>query len=432
MGNSETTNRLGVQWLIKLRWWAVLGQIVTIVTSNLFFNLPIPYLEACTILLIEISTNIALQIRLSSIQQPLLRLIVPLTLSVDILLLSAWLHFTGGPMNPFTFLFMVPIALGAILLPHRLSWGITILTIFCYGLLFIPHLPVFITTPEQTIKNICDINQADMMRHLHGMWWAFAITSCLITFFIAKIQTSFSRYHDTLNQLKHEQLNNERLSSLATLAAGAAHELSTPLATIGIAAGEIVYECKNDAHISADLKEDADLIKDQVHRCKDILFQMSVDAGSMQGEPIVPISTDRLLQLTLDLLHDTTGISITNKIPATIFNLPKRSVSWALKGLLKNAIDATGTDRAINLTCYATTSHLCFSVEDNGHGMTPEILKSAKDPFFTTKPVGEGMGLGLFLANSICNRFHGSLSCQSDPHKKTVVTITFALDQVSP
>lgn len=431
----NTTDRLGTHWLIKLRWWAILGQIITIVTSIFFFNLNIPLIAVAGILFTEVGTNLLLQWRVASLKQRLLQIIIPLVLVLDILLLTTLLHLTGGPMNPFTFLFMVHIALGAILLPHRLSWSLTLLTICCYGFLFIPHLDIATSSDQVVIQSICDINQGDILRHLQGMWGAFAIASCLITFFIAKIQTSFATYHDTVNQLKHEQLNNERLSSLATLAAGAAHELATPLATIGIAAGEIVYECKQDVDISEDLKEDAHLIKDQVHRCKDILFQMSVDAGSMQGEPLALLTTTQLIKESLDLLPETDGIIIKNDTPKKQFNLPKRSISWVIKGLLKNSQDATqlkDAPRAITLHCYTSPKHLCFSVTDNGQGMGKDVLKRASEPFFTTKEPGAGMGLGLFLAKSICNRFNGSLSCESLASKGTTVTITFALDQIIP
>lgn len=435
MTTTNTTDKLGIHWLIKLRWWAIAGQMVTIMTSVLFFNLSIPYTVVCGIILIETATNILLQWRLSTIKQQLLRLVIPLTLMVDILLLTTLLHFTGGPMNPFTFLFMVHISLGAILLPHRLSWAITISTILCYGLLFIPHIQFTPNAQPPVIRNLCDINQADMIRHLQGMWGAFAIASCLITFFVAKIQRSFAHYHETLSQLKHEQLNNERLSSLATLAAGAAHELATPLATIGIAAGEIVYECAHDDQVSKEFQEDATLIKDQVHRCKDILFQMSVDAGSMQGEPPQNTTTKELLKQTLQLLPDTANIVIDNKIPDITFNLPIRSISWVIKGLLKNGLDATTTNKkqtTVTLGCFTTKTHLCFAIKDHGTGMDAETIKRAIEPFFTTKEPGEGMGLGLFLANSICNRLNGSLTFNSVPHEATTVTITFGLDQVTP
>lgn len=435
MTPNSTTRRLGIQWLIKLRWWAVFGQIITIITSVFFFNLVIPYPAVAGILLVEVATNLILQLRLASLKQHLLKTIIPAILILDILLLTAMLHLTGGPMNPFTFLFMVHLTLGAILLPHRTSWGVTLFTIFCYGLLFIPHLNIAIDTADVGIKSICDINQGDMVRHLQGMWGAFAIGSCLITFFVAKIQSSFANHHDTLSQLEHERLNNERLSSLATLAAGAAHELSTPLAIIGIAAGEIVYDCRQSPDISEDLKEDAHLIKDQVHRCKDILFQMSVDAGSMQGEPLETLTTDILIKEALELLPSRSGITVDNRVPHQQFNLPKRSVSWVIKGLLKNGIDATalkGSSKSIQLTCYTTKKHLCFAVTDNGHGMSPEVQKRASEPFFTTKEAGDGMGLGLFLANSICNRFNGGLSFESIPDERTTATITFALDHITP
>ncbi len=257
-----------------------------------------------------------------------------------------------------------------------------------------------------------------------------ATTLALFTYISVRIKTSCTGGQESLDLLKCERLKNERLSALVTLTAGATHELATPLSTISVAAGEIVFECANSSQISTELSEDAHLIKDQVHRCKDILSQIAVDAGTTQGEPLSILAINALISRTLEILPDASKIKIINKT-TELFSLPVRSVCRTIKDILQNALDATGQDKQILLTCFTTKTHLCFSIKDNGEGMSEEVQKQAFDPFFTTKLPEKGMGLGLFIAKSICNRFDGSLSFASNASKNTIVTITFALAKVA-
>ncbi len=430
--NIDDTHRIGLLWLVKLRWWAVAGQIVTITIGSFFFHLVLPIFAISVVIVAEIGINIALAIRLHTQQSPPSAYLLPLTLYGDIALLTGLLYITGGTMNPFTFLYLVHITLGAILLPSVLAWGLSVATIIFYGGMFLPSLVTqTVTEAEQQIQQICSITDMNMDLHLQGMWFAYAISAILITFFASRIQQSLVEYNETIAKLRHDKLQNDKLSALATLAAGAAHELSTPLATIALASGEMVYSCKNKIYDDS-LLEDAQLIRSQTNRCKNILFQMSADAGAVQGEKYSPTTIDTLLDNTLELLGDIPQeLIINNRLANESILVPSNAVSWALKGMLANASDASLADDTITLECKTDHEYIYFTVTDHGCGMSQETASQAHEPFFTTKAVGKGMGLGLFLAKSLATQLDGSLEIQSQEGKGTTVTMAFSKEVVS-
>ena len=142
-----------------------------------------------------------------------------------------------------------------------------------------------------------------MTLHLQGMWLAFAITVFFVVFFVNKIQKDMEEHQNTLAELETEKNRSERLASLATLAAGAAHEFSTPLATIAVAAGEMLADL-NKQQADPDLIADTRLIRDQVERCREILYQMSADAGEHLAEALRVISVYDLFSEILSWFPD--------------------------------------------------------------------------------------------------------------------------------
>lgn len=430
--NIHDTRRIGLLWLVKLRWWAVAGQILTVTIGSFFFHLALPVLAVSAVIFAEIISNIALALRLHTQQTPPSAHLLPLTLYADIALLTSLLYITGGTMNPFTFLYLVHITLGAILLPALLAWGLSALTIISYGGMFLPSLlRQGGDEAGQQIQQVCNVTNLNMDLHLQGMWFAYAISAILITFFASRIQQSLREYHHTIAQLHQEKLQNDKLRALATLAAGAAHELSTPLATISLASGEMVYSCKNKMYDEG-LLEDAQLIRDQTNRCKDILFQMSADAGAVQAEKYIPTTIDELLETALGLLGDIPqNLVVNNTLSAKPLLVPSHAVSWALKGLLSNAADASSPDDEIVLECKEEGEYIYFMVTDHGCGMNQELVSQAPEPFFTTKAVGKGMGLGLFLAKSLASQLGGSLMIKSQESKGTTITMAFKKSVIS-
>lgn len=424
--NIHDTQRIGLLWLVKLRWWAVAGQLLTVAIGSFFFHLTLPLVAVGAVILTETVTNAVLALRLHVRQAAPSRHLLALTLYGDIALLTCLLYITGGTMNPFTFLYLVHITLGAILLPTALAWGLSVSTILFYGAMFLPGLFRQDEMTATTIQQVCDVSMLNMDLHLQGMWFAYATSAILITFFASRIQQSISEYHQTIAKLRHDKLQNDKLRALATLAAGAAHELSTPLATIALASGEMVYSCKNKLYDDG-LLDDAQLIVDQTKRCKAILFQMSADAGAIQGEKYTPTTIAALFDEALELLGDIPHhLVIDNELPDTAIWVPSHAMAWALKGLLVNAVDASPPTAEISLQCRADEEYIYFTVTDTGCGMTQEVAVQAHEPFFTTKPVGKGMGLGLYLAKSLATQLRGALEVQSRENRGTTVTMSFS------
>lgn len=426
------TRQIGLIWLVKLRWWAVAGQIITIALGSFFFHLSLPIFAVSAVIVVEIITNTALALRFKAHQPLPSEHLLPLTLYGDIILLTGLLFITGGTMNPFTFLYLVHITLGAILLPSLLAWGLSISTIISYGIMFFPALfGGQASEADQQIQQICSITNLNMDLHLQGMWFAYAVSAILITFFASRIQQSLRDYNHTIAKLRQEKLQNDKLNAMATLAAGAAHELSTPLATIGLASGEMVYNCENKIYDN-DLLEDAQLIRDQTNRCKEILFQMSADAGAIQGEKHIPCTPEEIIGNALDLLRDITQkLVVNNMLSSASLLIPSHAASWALKGLISNAADASSPEGKIILECKEDGEYIYFIVTDQGAGMTQETIDHAPDPFFTTKPVGKGMGLGLFLAKSLATQLEGSLDIQSQEGKGTTISMSFKKSSIN-
>jgi len=371
-----------------------------------------------------------------------------LVMFLDVFFLTALILYTGGPMNPFTFLYLVHIVIGALLMHPNWSWSLAIFTVLCYAGLFVVD-PI---TLGQSIlgqaggifglvqnQEVCHTEiqelvnlSGHMQLHLQGMLLAFTITAFFIVFFVGRIQKALEEYQRTVDSLEEEKAKSERLASLATLAAGATHEFSTPLSTIAVAAGEMLHELK-DVENNQDLLADAQLIRDQVANCKEILFQMAADAGKHLGEPLVEYTTveilDRILQSIPAEDHD--RILINNEVDTQSFLVPIRNLVRSIKGLINNGLDASGAGSPVKVRCYSDKKFLYFDILDQGTGMDQSIIAKAHEPFFTSKEPGKGMGLGLFLAQNVAESYDGELRISSEPGQGTTVTISLALQQTS-
>src|SRR5262249_42066091 len=192
----------------------------------------------------------------------------------------------------------------------------------------------------------------------------------------------------------------ERLAALTTLAAGAAHELGTPLGTIAVAAKELERAlARLDGLNAVSLRDDARLIRDEVERCRRILDQMASDAGETAGETPALVPVDGLVRDVLDALapDDVARVRVEGLPVPGASALPRRAVTSAISSLLRNALDATRPPESVRLCVDADERALRVTVRDEGPGMTAEVLARAEEPFFSTKPPGKGMGLGLFL-----------------------------------
>jgi len=223
-------------WFLTLRWGTVLCQILLFAAVRFLFAMEVSVL-VLGLIAFEVASNLFFAWLIREKKQvpgPLFTGVMFL----DIILLTALLALTGGAMNPFTFLYLVHVVVGAILLPGVMAWSLAAFSSACYSVFFWPGLKT-LPIVDQSICHTVDISP-ELRLHLQGMWVAFVITTFFVVFFVTRIQQALVARRETRAQLREEQFKNERLASLAALSAGAVHEFATPLSTIAVAAGETV------------------------------------------------------------------------------------------------------------------------------------------------------------------------------------------------
>lgn len=425
---------VALPWLLVLRWGESICQALLVIIISLYIDIDLPLIYLGLIISTGAVSNVFLHYRFSR-GHTVSSNVIFIIFILDNLLLTGLLHLTGGAMNPFTFLYLVYIVIAAIILAPKLSWLITIHALACYGLLFLPP-PVTRDLSGTLIPESAHICQLPgeasgaLLLHLKGMWVACAITGIFIVFFVSRIQKSLAIHNETLLSLKETRLRNERLASMTGLAAGAAHELSTPLCTAAIAAGEMIHHLQRH-RADRDLIDDALLIKKQVADCKEILYQMAAGAGELRGEELRSFSINEVVEQILSELGSEEQKRIKTEILSTRPHLRMgfRTLCRALKGLLINGLEASKAPDQVRMRWFEKDGKMIIEIVDHGQGMRPQVLRQALEPFFTTKPTG--MGLGLFLAKTMAEQFGGHVRINSTVEKGTTATVSMAINRIT-
>ncbi len=420
--------------LLLLRWGALACQSFIVLMAVFLTQIKPPLPVLALILIFSGGTNLYFHLLFQKKNRFVPGRFFALVMTLDVLLLTVLLYYTGGPMNPFTFLFLIHVCLGAVLMRPFWAWSMAALTTLSYGVLFFLPDPSALAGRE-TPEILCQAGPAGMTNsmtlHLQGMWFAFAVTVFFVVFFLNKIQKDLEEHQKTVSELEMERTRSEKLASLATLSAGAAHEFSTPLATIAIAAGEMLTTLTEQPS-DQELIADTILIRDQVQRCREILYQMSADAGEHLAEALRVFTVGELWTEVYSRFpeKDRQRIHFHSTINDFRIRMPFRTVKRIIRGLIKNGLDASGDTGKVEVFCRKDDEYLYIEVQDRGCGMNKKILERAVEPFFTTKDPGKGLGLGLFLAETAAERLGGSLKLSSRQGKGTRAVISFALARI--
>jgi two-component system sensor histidine kinase RegB len=330
-------------------------------------------------------------------------------MSLDIAVLTVLLDLTGGASNPFSTLYLVNVALAAVLLPSRWSWLLMGASLAGFGSLFVHEA---LTTPAHHVQIY--MNHAEMMAaHLRGMWISFALAAVFIVFFVQRVSRALAARERELQHARAHAERREKLASLATLAAGAAHELSTPLSTIAVVAKELQRSLAPTA--PEDVRGDLQLVREQVARCREILDRMAANAGENAGEPLAPFPARAWVEAALENFprRDRVDVEIAPGAGEARIVGPPKALAETLRGLVKNAVQASPPDGRVALRLGLSAGIVRACVIDRGPGMTADVLQRVGEPFFTTKVPGEGMGLGLFLTRALAEQLGGAFHLTS-------------------
>jgi two-component system sensor histidine kinase RegB len=401
-----------VAWLVRLRWLAVLSQGVAVLVAKSLVGVPLELGPLLSVVLITALSNLTLMLWLK--RNPHLRpWVAASVMALDCLLLTVLLHLSGGPSNPFTVLYLVNVALAAVVLAPGYAWALSALSVACFGALFM--LPPR-AGPE--MLGMADHHHAEepMSLHLKGMWVAFFVAATVIAYVVTRVTRDLDRQRSEVAAARTRALRSERLAALATLAAGAAHELATPLGTIAVAAKELERDLTPGEGSAADAR----LIREEVERCKHILAQMASDAGESMGEAFVSTDASSLLELALADVGERQRVQLALE-PSRELLVPARAWARALRGLVRNALQASSD--AVTVELRSGPEQVEIYVRDRGAGMSEQVLARVGEPFFTTKEPGRGMGLGVFLARALAERMGGSLELSSRLGEGTTVRV---------
>ncbi|QDU91281.1 Sensor histidine kinase RegB [Pirellulimonas nuda] len=404
------------RWLAKLRWVAAIGQLGTISVVTLL-GVRLPIVPLLSLVAVTVLTNTAFACwRRGAARRPTppraWHVVMGGLMLLDLAVLTAMLWLTGGTTNPFVVFYFVNLALAAVLLPWQWSWVLCGGAVLAFSLLSWWH---------QSIEALREPGRLAPLSAPESTWLAaigaivaFGVSAGVIVNFATRLTGQLEQSEQARRDAEQRRARSEKLEALGTLAAGAAHELASPLSTIAVVARELELELQARG-ASEEVRHDAKLIRDELVRCRAILDRMSIDSGQAAGEAPTEIT---VAELAAGVVSGLPGAPVEVEIAAgsggVCLTLPVIAVGQALRALAQNGLDASG-GKPVGLAMTTDARTLTIEVQDHGPGIDRDVLRRIGEPFFTTKDPGKGMGLGVFLARSVIERLGGSIDYQSAP-----------------
>lgn len=389
---------LSLSALINLRWLAVAGQAITCAVVEWGLEFSLPAVASFAVIGVTAAVNIALKLvfaptrRLNDTEAAAL-------LGFDILQLATLLYLTGGLVNPFSVLFLAPVLISAMALRPRTTLLLGGLVAACATVLVYSHYPLPWRGAALQVP----------LLYVMGIWVSIAISVAFIGAYAWRVAEETRKLSDALTATELVLAREQQISALDGLAAAAAHELGTPLATIALVARELERAMPEGGPHSADIK----LLRQQTERCRTILRTLTSLDSSDAPHDRMPLS--QLIEEVVAPLRDF-GIAIEIDLPADRSGEPvitrNPAILYGLESIVENAVDfANGK---VSVTAQWDTKHVEIVVADDGPGFAPEVIGRIGEPYlklrgqnrFRNRKDDElgGLGLGFFIAKTLLER----------------------------
>jgi two-component system sensor histidine kinase RegB len=416
---THSSSSISLTWLLRLRWITVVSQAAAILVAKRLMPDELSIGPLLGLVALGGLSNLALMLWLRK-PGPVRPALPGLVLGLDVLLLTGLLYGSGGAANPFTAIYLVHVTLAAVVMRGLWAWALGALSTAGFGLLFFWNVHV------HALAHMDHGGEGGLSLHLIGMWVAFAITAGLIAAFVGRVNEALRLRDSELVALRDLTTRQARLAALTTLAAGVAHELGTPLGTIAVAAKELQRAAEAMGSQASGLAQDATLIREEVGRCRRILDQMAGPSGSTLGEAFQTLAWAELESDLTEGLAEEDRARLRFEWPtASCGPMPRRGLARALRAVLSNALEAMPRPGDVRVRAVEENGAWHLEISDQGSGMAPDVLARAGEPFFSTKPTGSGLGLGLFLARTFAEQLGGELRMDSHLGQGTRVLMTW-------
>jgi len=423
--SGEATASENMLQLIQLRWIAVAGQITTIAFVHFILDIPLPLLDMALVILGLIALNLFSLFRPRR-THPVRNGDLMAGLLVDVAALTALLYLSGGATNPFVFLYLLQVTLGAVLLEAWSTWTLVGVTSVCFAGLTHSYVPLALPDPQPD-----DLFQL----HIIGMLICFVMDVTLLVVFMTRINANLRRRDARLADLRQRAAEEDHIVRMGLLASGAAHELGTPLATLSVILGDWrqMPIFRSDPEL---LEEIADM-EAEVRRCKSIVTGILLSAGEARGGTTELTTLRHFLD---ELVEDWRGSRPVQQFDYTLEEtddgraclsdpiVSDSALKQVIHNVLDNALEASPDWVGLSICCDDGT--LSLTVRDRGPGFAPEILSQIGKPYQSTKG-RPGSGLGLFLVVNVLRKLGGRVSAGNDPQGGAVVSLFLPLAALS-
>ena len=406
--------------LIQLRWFAVVGQALTMAIVHWGFGIALPMgwmllAPAALVILNIVSRPLVLR------RQTVTDGEIFMSLCIDAAALTWMLYFSGGSTNPFSPLFIMQIVLAAVLLKRRYVWAFVLGSSAILALLTVFHRPM--PLPQDAYGTLGLLAQGAQIN--------FMLIAVLLAAFVSGTIRNIRARDAYMAESRQQAAEQEHIVRMGLLASGAAHELGTPLASLSV----ILSDWKLDKTIAEqpELVEDVDQMRAEVERCKVIVTNILMAAGAARGEaPRFRRFSDFLNEIVeewRERINNTVVIHLNGPSPLNPSIIADGALKQVLSALLDNAAEAGATE--VTVDAVADQEVLIMTCTDNGPGMPPEILKNLGQPYQSTKGRA-GSGLGLFLLVNVMRTLGGSVEAQNLKQGGTQIRLRLPREALAP
>nr|WP_246505116.1 ActS/PrrB/RegB family redox-sensitive histidine kinase [Microvirga antarctica] len=401
---TRNARQLRLDTLVRLRWLAIAGQALAVAVVRFGLGFELPFGLCFVVIVASAFVNLLLRIQFPASHRlgdnP-----ATILLAFDILQLAGLLYLTGGLANPFAILFLAPVLISATALTPERTLALGLLAVGLATLLALAHRPLpWYRGQSLTLPFL----------YVTGIWMAILLGTVFTGIYAWRVAEEARQLAEALAATERVLAREQHLSQLDGLAAAAAHELGTPLATIALVVKELHHSLPQEGPVAEDLK----LLREQVERCRTILTKLT-SMGQEDSAFLETITLSHLVEeivapqrsLELDLAVETDGEG-----PEPLIRR-NPGVVYGLSNILDNAADFA--ESAVSVEAIWSDREVVIQIRDDGPGYAPDILLRVGEPYVTTRSAadraessveGGGLGLGLFIAKTLLERSGAQLT----------------------